>query len=69
MTVDEIAKCIPDEVVWKIQDKMWRMGGSSVEEVRAALAAGLAAWPGIQHIVWNGQLILHLKAPLTKETT
>jgi hypothetical protein len=39
-------KQIPDEVVWKLQDKLWRMGGASVDETRAALAAALAAWPG-----------------------
>lgn len=37
---------IPDEVVWKLQDKLWRMGGASTDETRAAIAAALSAWPG-----------------------
>ena len=50
MTPDEIAKCIPDEVVEALKDaaSQWAMWLTD-EEVRAALAAGLAAWPGLLH--------------------
>lgn len=49
MTADEIAKCIPDEVVEALKDaaNQWAMWLTD-EEVRAALAAGLAAWPGAE---------------------
>lgn len=37
---------IPDEVAWKLHDKLWKVGGPSVDEVRATIAAALNAWPG-----------------------
>ena len=36
---------IPDEVAWKLHDKLWSVGGHSVDDVRAAIAAALNAWP------------------------
>ena len=36
---------IPDEVAWKLHDKLWSVGGHSVDNVRAAIAAALDAWP------------------------
>jgi len=47
MKPDEIAKCIPDEVVEALKDaaNQWAMWLTD-EEVRAAIASGLAAWPG-----------------------
>ena len=36
---------IPDEVAWKLHDKLWSVGGHSVDDVRAAIAAALSAWP------------------------
>lgn len=38
---------IPDEVAWKLHDKLWSVGGHSVDDVRAAIAAALNAWPGM----------------------
>jgi hypothetical protein len=38
---------IPDEVAWKLHDKLWKVGGPSVDEVRATIAAALNAWPGV----------------------
>jgi len=35
---------IPDEVAWKLQDRLCT--DVSVEQCRAALAAALNAWPG-----------------------
>ena len=72
MTADEIANLIPDEVVEALHAIFADDFGTLIPKgsCRAAFAAGLAAWPGIQHIVWDGQLILHLKAPLSlKEDT
>ena len=43
------AEQIPDEVAWKLHDKLWKVGGPSVDEVRASIAAALNAWPGMQH--------------------
>lgn len=44
------AEQIPDEVVEALKDaaNQWAMWLTD-EEVRAALAAGLAAWPGLLH--------------------
>jgi hypothetical protein len=55
MTPDEIKKCIPDEVVEAVQSllSMYYRDGEgnwiSKEHASAALAAGLAAWPGLLH--------------------
>ena len=38
---------VPDEVVWKLHDKLWKHGGPSVDETRKAIAAALSAWPGM----------------------
>jgi len=40
MTPDEIAKCIPKEVLLAVAGEM-----SKRQSTRAAVAAGLAAWP------------------------
>ena len=39
---------VPDEVVWKLHDKLWKHGGPSVDEARKAIAAALNAWPGMR---------------------
>jgi hypothetical protein len=54
------AKQIPDEVVEALKDaaNQWAMWLTD-EEVRAALAAGLAAWP--DSILMPAELILPLK--------
>jgi hypothetical protein len=46
MTPDEIAKRIPDEVVEAAEHEACK---NSRPDMRAALAAGLAAWPGLLH--------------------
>jgi hypothetical protein len=46
------ADMIPDEVVWKLHDKLWKVGGPNVDEVRASIAAALQAWPGM-HTGWQ----------------
>jgi hypothetical protein len=50
MTPDEIAKLIPEEVVQKAR-VAWLESASDYtrldESIRAALAAGLAVWPGM----------------------
>jgi hypothetical protein len=71
MTPNEIAKLIPDEVVAQAR-AAWLERASDYtrldESIRAALAAGLAAWPGMTHIQWDGRYILHLKSlPLKTE--
>ena len=38
---------IPDEVAWKLHNKLWGSTQFSVEEGRAAIAAALTAWPGM----------------------
>jgi hypothetical protein len=71
MTADELAKLIPDEVVQQAR-VAWLEQASDYtrldESIRAALAAGLAAWSGTTSIKWDGQSIVHLKMPLAKET-
>ena len=42
------AEQIPDEVAWKLHDKLWKVGGPSVDEVRASIAAALNAWPSMR---------------------
>lgn len=44
------AEQIPDEVAWKLHDKLWKVGGPSVDEVRAALAAAINAWPEVKRV-------------------
>lgn len=44
---------IPNEVAWKLHDKLWRVGGPSVDEARAAIAAALGAWPGAHVHEWQ----------------
>jgi hypothetical protein len=68
MTADEIEKLIPDEVVQATRDNMLYNDGWNppLDVVRAALAATLAAWPGVQHEQrkeWgkHSRLILPLK--------
>ena len=39
---------VPNEVVWKLHDKLWKHGGPSVDEARKAIAAALSAWPGMK---------------------
>jgi len=39
---------IPDEVVWKLHDKLWEVGNPSVAEARTAIAAAINAWPGVK---------------------
>lgn len=39
------ADMIPNEVVWKLHNKLWGSAQFSVEEGRAAIAAALNAWP------------------------
>jgi hypothetical protein len=82
MNADEIAKLIPDEVVeaaakavvvaWFSKGDWDRLEDKEKAPyrtfARAALAAALAAWPGATSIKWDGQLIVHLKMPLAKET-
>lgn len=41
---------IPPEVAWKLHDKLWKVGGPSVDEVRAALAAAINAWPEVKRV-------------------
>lgn len=51
---------VPDEVAWKLHDKLWSVGGHSVDDVRAAIAATLSAWPGMHFI---GNIGVHLPLP------
>lgn len=39
---------VPNEVVWKLHDKLWKHGGPSVDEAREAIAAALNAWPALE---------------------
>jgi len=58
------AEQIPDEVAWKLQDRLCT--DVSVEQCRAAFAAALAAWPNARLDYWahyDGALLL----PLPKE--
>lgn len=43
---------VPDEVAWKLlvqHDKLWSVGGLSIDEVRASIAAAINAWPGVDY--------------------
>jgi hypothetical protein len=74
MTPDEIAKCIPDEVyqaaVAAYHQTRWT--GDVADLIHAALAAGLAAWPGASVFpgVQNGlgETPSSLIIPLKQET-
>lgn len=50
MTPDELAKLIPAEVWQELVNEVHRITGIDIddEEARAAIAAALAAWPGMQ---------------------
>jgi hypothetical protein len=56
MTPDEIAKLIPERVVQKAR-VAWLESSSDYtrldESIRAALAAGLAVWPGATRAYWK----------------
>jgi hypothetical protein len=60
------AEQIPDEVAWKLHDKLWKVGGPSVDEVRAALAVALNAWPEMSARPTFGPSRIIL--PLTQES-
>lgn len=49
MTPDEISKQIPDEVWQELVNEVHRITGIDIDEdeARAAIAAGLAAWPRV----------------------
>jgi len=71
MKPDEIAKLIPDEVVEALKDaaNQWAMWLTD-EEVRAALAAGLAAWPGAEQTeLCGGRSGPALILPLQEKTS
>jgi hypothetical protein len=64
---------IPDEVVWKLHDKLWEVGNPSVAEARTALAAVLNTWPWAKeearpNITFDGKPITvhYLILPLTE---
>ena len=44
---------VPDAVAWKLHDKLWSVGGPSVDDVRAAIVAALNAWPGMHIHEWQ----------------
>ena len=62
---------IPDEVAWKLHDKLWSVGGPSVDDVRAAIAAALNAWPGMSKVgeVYGLQQEWWLELPLPQEAS
>jgi len=70
MTADEIAKCIPDEVyqaaVAAYHQTRWT--GDVADLIHAALAAGLAAWPGAEQTeLCGGRSGPALILPLSQE--
>ncbi len=50
MTTDEIAEMIPDEVVEAAKKAYMQGDAHLTTNIRAALAAGLAAWPGAHRL-------------------
>jgi len=61
---------IPDEVAWKLHNKLWGSTQFSVEEGRAAIAAAINAWPGMKTKLANSINVepreQHLILPLTE---
>jgi hypothetical protein len=63
MKPDEIAKCIPKEVLLAVAGAM-----SKRQSTRAAVAAGLAAWPGAEQTeLCGGRSGPALILPLSQE--
>lgn len=61
----DYARMIPPEVVEAVRrSSKWFI---TEDTARAAIAAGLAAWPGKTSHEWDGNLILNLKLPLPQE--
>lgn len=54
-----------DNVAWETLNDIARL--LRLDDARASLAAALAAWPNKTHHEWDGQLIVQIKMPLTKE--
>jgi hypothetical protein len=55
---------VPDEVAWKLHDKLWSVGGYSVDDIRAAIAAALNAWPGMSQLEENDSASIREMAAL-----
>jgi hypothetical protein len=55
---------IPDEVAWKLHDKLWSVGGCSVDDIRAAIAAALNVWPGMSQLAENDSASIREMAAL-----
>ena len=71
MTPTELSKLIPDAVVKKARTAAEKVYGTQFfnEEIEAAIAAGLAAWPGMQHRIHIEQAIIieqEIILPLTE---
>lgn len=74
MTADELAKLIPNEVVEAARVSISKAFDArcTPQEARAALAAGLAAWPKVsrdeEYVYFDGEeypaIILPLQEPL-----
>lgn len=73
MTPDQIAAMIPEEVVKEVLWVWLTHTGSNDVGMRAAIAAGLAKWPGMVHMAGEAGTIAndgereHLILPLPPE--